>query len=290
MSKNNKIIKNQSKKMKEKISKCEGNCSNCTMCSINQGKNRIIGIKTVLIILLGVLLLSALLMPVKSHMQGASEPHEFELKPIILIDNGNEIEITLDNIKDYHGDLCPGVVTVFRQTQIGIKQLWGGDIPERDDIKIVSHFKNAEAPVIKGKSMKGRYDTFVYILNNTDNLEIRDCEGGVDCFKTTIIRKSTNEEFNITLKDNVSPDGFFELMKKVKITKNASDDEKEEFKTKWEEFRDNVLTKTNHDLFEYEIKKKKPETFSVTNAIFGGIIVIILILILLVIVKKFKSI
>ncbi len=260
------------------------------MCSINQGSVKgekgIIGIKTALIILSGVLLLSALLMPINAHMEGASEPPEFELKPIILIDNGNEIEITIDDCKNNHGDLCPGVASAFRQTQIGIKQLWGTDIPERDDIKIVSHFKNATAPTTEGASLKGRYDTFAYILNNTENLEIMDCEGGVDCFRTKIVRKSTNEEFDITLKEDVIPDGFFELQKRVKITKTASDDEKKEFKTKWEEFRDNLLTKTNHELFEYKIKKKEPEPFSAASVIFGGIIAIILILISWFIVKK----
>ncbi len=274
--------------MKEKILGCNGNCNNCSMCSLQsiKEKNEIIGTSSAIIVLIGVLVLSALIMPTYGHMPDASEPPEFELGPIILIDSGNEIEITIDDAKDNHGDMCPGVISAFRQTQIGIKQLWKNEVPERNDIKIITNFKDGKAPVTKGASLKGRYDTFTYILNNTENLEIGICKGGADCFKTTIIKKSTGEEFNITLKENVIPDGFFELMNKVKITKTATPDEKLEFKTKWEEFRDNLLTKTNHELFEYEIQKKEPEQFSVANMIFGGIIVIFLILISLFIVKK----
>jgi len=127
--------------------------------------------------------------------------------------------------------------------------------------------------------MKGRYDAFVYILNNTDNIEIEDCEGGIDCFKTTIIRKSTNEEFNITLKEDVVPEGFFELMKKAKM-KNISDDEYKELKTKFEEFRNNLLTKTNQELFEYKIKEKASEQFSLSNAIYGVIIIGVMLIII----------
>jgi len=141
--------------MKEKILECKGNCNNCSICSLNSGsvkeKNEIIGTNSAIIILLGVLILSALIMPTgTSHMQGASEPAEFELEPIALIDDGNEIEITIDGAKDNHGELCPGVASAFRQTQIGIKQLWKNEIPERNDIKIIANFKDGKAPVTEG--------------------------------------------------------------------------------------------------------------------------------------------
>jgi len=273
--------------MKEKISKCSGNCSMCAMnCGSVKEKKEIIGVKTALIIFAGILILSALFMPTESHMAGVSEPPEFELKPIIILDDdGNEIEITIDGAKDNHGQLCPGVISAFRQTQIGIKQLWGTDIPKRDDIKIISHFKDAKAPVTKGAPMKGRYDTFIYILNNTKNLEIMDCKGGIDCFKTTIIKKSTGEKFNISLKEDVIPNGFFELKKKM-MRKNITPEEMNELKVKWEKFRDDLLTKTNHELFEYETQKKEPEPFSVTNIMLGGVIAIILISISWFIVRK----
>ena len=111
-------------------------------------------------------------LPIEAHMPGASPPPKFELEPIVVDDGGKIINITIDEIGKYHNEMakkikikmlkkqgktdeeikaiiekefanatgsCPCLVISFRATLLGIKNVWGEEIPKRDDIKIISN-------------------------------------------------------------------------------------------------------------------------------------------------------
>ena len=145
------------------------------MFGINERMNKIVGIKAAAIILLSLLVLSAVPIPTEAHMPGAEPAPEFELEPIVMDDSGTEIEISIDDIGDYHNEMakemkrlalerqgktdeqieeiieeefagvdgkCPCTTCAFRAALLGISVVWGDETPERDDIKIISNLSS----------------------------------------------------------------------------------------------------------------------------------------------------
>ncbi len=136
-------------------------------------KNRkgIIGIAALTLVLVASLVIPLTATPVEAHMPGAEPPPEFEMEPIVITDGGVEIEITIDDVGEYHNEcmqefktkmlkkkgktdeeiakiienkfagtsgICPCSSCAFRAALLGISQVWGDEIPERSDIKIIT--------------------------------------------------------------------------------------------------------------------------------------------------------
>jgi len=116
--------------------------------------------KTVAIVIMSLLALSAAVISVDAHMPGAKAPPEFELEPIVILDAGTEVEITIDDIDEYHGGICVCGGCAFRATQLGISEIWGEEIPARDDIKIVSRLPTP-----------GSRDCFRYVTGTGPGIE-----------------------------------------------------------------------------------------------------------------------
>lgn len=201
----------------------------------------------------------------EAHMPGAKPPPEFKLKPIVLNDNEKKIKITIEDVAKYHGDKCPCTCCAFRAVLLGIQKLWGKEIPDRDDIKIISRLPSS-----------GSIQCFEYIVGTGGEFVLlrrkkRKTAGhiGIDNWNFVIVRKSTGDKFEVQVKDNVHPQGFFNLRKKVKIEKSATKEELDEFRTMWEETRDAFLTKADWELFE-GVK----EPFPVGGAVFFSLLII----------------
>jgi formylmethanofuran dehydrogenase subunit E len=92
-------------------------------------------------------------------------------------------------------------------------------------------------------------------------------EMGIESWNFTIIRKSTGEQFEVQAIEDIFPEGFDELRKKVKIEGTAIPEEIDEFRAMWEEVRDAFLTLPDWELFE-----GIEEPFPVVGAIFFGIL------------------
>ena len=135
-------------------------------------KNAKLASKTITIVTLVVLMaLSTAVISVDAHMPGAKAPPAFELAPIVITDGGVEIEITIEDVGNYHNErmaefkrntlkkqnktdeeidkiiekefagatgICPCSSCAFRAALLGISELWGDEIPERADIKFIS--------------------------------------------------------------------------------------------------------------------------------------------------------
>ncbi len=265
------------------------------------------GSKVVILSLLVVLVAS---LPAEAHMPGASPPPKFELEPIVIDDGGKIINITLEEVGSYHNEwakemrikmlkkqgktdeeikaiiekefanatgICPCVVISFRAALLGIKKLWGDEIPKRDDIKIISNlptpgscqcfqYITGNAPKMKpAPRTKGEFH--IILPNGTEiknmspkNLKKVGISNNASYYHFTICRKSTGECFTVDVKDDVFPEDYFVLRKKVKygVPEKASKEEVDKFRKEWESIRNAFLTKPDWELFE-EIEKPEPE-------------------------------
>ena len=288
-------------------------------------KNRkgMIGVAALTLVLVASLVMPLAVTPVEAHMPGAKPPPEFELEPIVLTDGGAEIEITVADIGDYHHErmkeiktkmlkqkgktdeeiakiikkefggvsgadaICTCAAGAYRAAQLGISQVWGDEIPERSDIKIISRiptmgslqcfqYITGTGPKIPNVTNKGEFRMIpVDGTEITDfsirNVKMHSKDMDISYWSCVIIRKSTGEQFEVQVKEDVHPEGFFELRKKIKfgIPEVASGEEVDEFRAWWEEARDAFLTKPDWELFE-----GISEPFPVGGAIFLGVLVI----------------
>jgi hypothetical protein len=245
--------------------------------------------KTVAIVIMSLLALSAAVISVDAHMPGAKAPPAFELEPIVISDAGTEVEITIDDIGEYHGAICVCGACAFRATKLGLSEIWGEEIPARDDIRIISRLPTPGSRdcfwYVTGTGQgieietKGEYKIILpdgtEVTNMTSkNLKKLSKDNTLDNFRFNICRKSTGECFEVVVKEGVFPEDFFELRKKVKFEKNATDEEKALFMSEWEETRDKFLTLPDWELFEGVEEPKEEEPDVVGGAIFFSILVI----------------
>ena len=242
----------------------------------------------------------------EAHMPGAKPPPESKLKPIVMNDGEAEIEITIEDVAEYHNQKtkqisekilaaegksdaeidkiikeefsdadgkCSCVSCSFRATLLGIQKLWGKEIPERSDIKIISYLPSS-----------GSVQCFKYITGNASEVPNARSNGefvlvrlpgkkamdiGIDSWNFAIIRKSTGDRFEIQTRKDIFPESFFELRKKVNIEKSATEEEIKKYSVMWQKVRDAFLTKADWELFE-GIK----EPFPVGGAIFFSLLII----------------
>ncbi len=289
-----------------------------------------IGVIALTLVLLASLVMPLAVTPVEAHMPGAKPPPEFELEPILITDGGMEIEITVADIGDYHHErmkeiktkmlkqqgktdeeiakliekefgqisgadaICACAAGAFRVAKLGISEVWGDEIPERSDIKIISRiptmgsmqcfqYITGTGPKVPNVTYKGEFH--MVLLDGTEitdfsiqNVKPRSKDMDASWWNCIFIQKSTGEEFGVQVKDDALAEGFYELRKKVKfgIPEMATGEEIDEFRTVYEEVRDGFLTLPDWEIFE-GVEKPFPlwgATFFsiIATAIFGGVI------------------
>jgi hypothetical protein len=187
----------------------------------------------------------------------------YEISPIFIYDEEELLEISLEDVGKYHGDICPCVVIGFRVTQFAISQLWkparpleeeaGGDeIPKRKDFRIISKFpgqgsQDAFEFITRAKT---RDDFILELPEGTDAANI-----SLDNCVFIIIRKSTGKQIKIWLKEEVFPEGsekFFNLRKKAKFDETATQKEKEKFRSAKQELKQRFMDWQTDNLFGFE--------------------------------------
>ncbi|TET74669.1 MAG: hypothetical protein E3J42_04755 [Dehalococcoidia bacterium] len=168
---------------------------------------------------------------------------------------GNElIEIEVDGQVIPDGSLTVGEVLTFRALQLAFSQLWPQDVPNLADFA-----------VRYGDPGEGSRATFEYITRafSRGEAQIEMAEGmseqnfDLDAFWYEFTNTDTGETFETHVLEGVYPDGFFELRTKVKVGE-ATEAEKAEFASQWEEVRDNFLTWELDELFEVEEGEAEP--------------------------------
>ena len=166
-----------------------------------------------------------------------------KLSPILIYDEDKLLEITIEEVGKYHGDICVCLTIAFRATQLAISQLWRGEIPRRGDFKIISALptpgsKDAFEFITRVITRKKGTDFDLKLPEGTDNRNM-----AKDNFTFTFVRKSTHELIRIQMNEEVFPEGYFELRNKVtfSIPISATPDEERTFKQVKQELRDSLL-------------------------------------------------
>jgi hypothetical protein len=252
-------------------------------------------------IMLSLVLISSALPGVLGHTPGASSTPDFEMKDILISDGGKEITISLEDVGGYHNyktisekkkslqsqgktpeeinetiknefegqdGICPCVITAFRAALLGISEVWGDEIPERNDICITSclptsgsiqtfQYLTGTGSNIPDVSAKGQFK--VVLPNGTEvtdlskkNIRTLSINNSMANYHFTIERISTGEEYEAVYADGTYSDEYFPLRLKVKM--NMPDDptpeESQEFVTMYEDVRDSLLSNEDWELFD----------------------------------------
>jgi formylmethanofuran dehydrogenase subunit E len=161
-----------------------------------------------------------------------------------IYDDGNLLDISLDDVAEAHGHVCPCVAAAFRASQIAFST-WDG-VPARGDLEIVSAHPS-----------DGHTETFEYILNSSEDVTVKLPEGTdimnltEENYRYTFIEKSTGDMVVVSVKDGFFPDGFFEMRKRCKA-KVATPDEKSAFKLMKGELKEKILYLPAEEVFEVE--------------------------------------
>lgn len=153
------------------------------------------------------------------------------LTPISIYDEENLLQISIEDVGKYHGDICPCLIAGFRVTQLAISQLWKNEMPRREDFKIISAFPG-----------QGSQDAFEFItrakIRGDFKIELPEGTDIVNISKENwvfiIIRRSTRQQTKIWVNEEVFPGGpekYFDLRKKAKFEKTATPEEKEAFES-----------------------------------------------------------
>jgi hypothetical protein len=255
------------------------------------------GIALALILLVSVTVLPSV--PVEAHMPGAEPSPEFELESIVISDGVMEIEITIDDVGSYHNEcekefktqmlrkqgkseaeiariieeefagadgLCPCSSFAFRAASLGISQVWGDEIPERSDIKVISYRPTTGATQClqyitgtgaKVPSVTNKGELCLILpdgieatdLSTANLMNLKKQPLGMESWNLIIVRKSTGEEFEVQVREDVFPKDFNELRTK-KMQGTATPEETAEFMSQWAEVRNAFLTQPDWVLFE----------------------------------------
>ena len=178
-----------------------------------------------------------------------------ELSPIRIYDEEDLLEISIEDVGKYHGDVCLCLTLAFRATQLVISQLWQDEIPKRGDFKIISAcptpgsrdcFEFITRVITRGKSN----DFKLELPTGTDIENMRS-----DNFTFIFIRKSTSDSIRIQTREVLFPDGFFELRNIVKYGKTATRQEEESFWSIKQELKHKFMTLPAEKIFVFELRK-----------------------------------
>jgi formylmethanofuran dehydrogenase subunit E len=176
-------------------------------------------------------------------IEAADNKAATKLSPILIYDEDNLLEITMEEVGKYHGDICVCLTIAFRATQLAISQLWKGEIPRRGDFEIIS------ALPTQGSRDAFEFITRVITRKKGTDFDLKLPEGtdrknmAKENFTFSFIRKSSNEQIKVRVKEAVFPEGYFELRNKVKfnIPIPATPDEERTFKQVKQKLRDSLL-------------------------------------------------
>ncbi|MCD6412603.1 MAG: hypothetical protein J7L54_00445 [Elusimicrobia bacterium] len=185
---------------------------------------------------------------------GTTSVREKALSPISIYDEGHLLELSIEDVGKYHGDICPCVVVSFRAMKLAISKLWEDEIPDREDFKIISSLPS-----------DGSEDTFEFITRVKKRGDFSfDLPQGTSKLKTSgknysfvFIRKSTDKRIKISVKKRVFQeidDRFFEIRKKIKLQKATKKEEKI-FRLEKSKLKYVFMSLPPEDLFEFEYIK-----------------------------------
>jgi len=148
--------------------------------------------------------------------------------PTISIYDGEDLlELSIEDVGKFHGDICPCVAVAFKAIQSAISRLWDGEIPQRSDFKIITRCPTQGTQdvfefITRAKTGRNREGDFRIELPEGTSFENLSAKNFVFIF----IRKSTGDSLEVRVKEEIFPEVFFKLRNKVKSGKVAQKEKK----------------------------------------------------------------
>ena len=172
------------------------------------------------------------------------------LAPISIYDEGDLVKISIEDVGEYHGDVCTCVAIGYRAIKTAINQLWANETPKRGDFKVITAHPGKGSQdcfefVTRVKTRKKGKDFMLKMPAGTGRAKFTK-----DNFVFTFVRKSTGEQVTVRVKEKIIPKDFSMLRKKVKFDLTATPEEKKKFKSVKKEFKNKFLTLPSDELFE----------------------------------------
>lgn len=146
---------------------------------------------------------------IKCHQENSVVVKPPQVRPIILMIDGEKKAISLMDAYAFHGHECPGMTVAYLAVQYGLERLYGDEVPVRDDLMISSRIP-ARGPmdlidlIMKGDKQSSRTWPPVGMKKSRNN------------FSFCVFRKSSCEAVDVRLKPEWFPEEFFKLKKKQK--------------------------------------------------------------------------
>ena len=204
------------------------------------------------------------------EMSAAKESTDLTLR---IYDERELLDISLDDVAEEHGHVCPCVAAAFKASQTAFLA-WNG-IPARANLEIIRRFSagrtqgnlgiptRGDLKIVSAHPSDGHTETFEYILNSNEDVTV-DLPEGTDIvnlteenYRYSFIEKSTGDMVVVSVKNGFFPDDFFEMRKKCKTGDATSDDEKNAFKLMKNELKEKFLYLPAEEVFEVEYTKGK---------------------------------
>lgn len=173
-----------------------------------------------------------------------SASQEFTDLTVGIYNNSELLDISIYDVEKAHGDICLCVAIAFKATQTAFSE-WD-DTSVRGNIEIIT-----------GHPSDGHTETFEYILNSIDDVTVdippqTDIVNlSLDNYNYQFVDKSTGDKVVVSVKENIFPEGFFDLRIKCK-QKTATPDEKSAFKLMKNELKDKCLYHPADEVFNVE--------------------------------------
>jgi hypothetical protein len=153
---------------------------------------------------------------------------------------------------------------MYRGILAGITEVWGDEVPVRSDIGLKSGLisngsvQAAWYIIGAGPGMEpgnsGKLEFFLQdgsIVNDKSESAIKKASKArtAESYWFEVTRLSTGDSVRLTVKDEVFPEGFAEMRKKVKMEKTASVDEIKQFAADYTIVRDGMLQNRDYEIF-----------------------------------------
>ncbi|MFP3974615.1 MAG: coiled-coil domain-containing protein [Dehalococcoidia bacterium] len=187
------------------------------------------------------------------------------------------VEISIEDVWEFKGipDMTDGEepwsALAFRATRLAISELWGTEVPSREDIQIAAtglpwytfgvmncfhYIKKLIRPVGENGTGEGEIKT---LPSGDLDLKIADPWAfSIEGLSFTFTRKSTGEKIRVGIKDAAVPEKLMDVINPETIRKlrlgEATEEKTAEFQAAEEEFLTNILELPQDKLFSFERK------------------------------------
>lgn len=197
--------------------------------------------------------------------------------------------------KQFAGEtgICVCGMSAYRAVLYASTELWQDGIVNRSELVIVCHwlgpaardfsvYMTGTANNVPNVTEPGEF-RFQYHGNSIPanisqpDLKALSIDMDIGSMGYRIMNSATGDYVDLKLAEEIVPKDFFELRKIAKFEENPDKTIVDAFRTGWEELRDNLLTKSDWEIFE-GVNEPAPSVPVLPIVVLGGLMLVILIM------------